>query len=229
MKSPKDYLILAMDTPSDTQVCEWILELKDSIGMFKVGLELFTSVGPKILKYMEELQLSVFLDLKLHDIPNTVAGAARNFSNYDNIKLLTVHSVGEGEMIKAALDAVGDKTDIIAVTLLTSLKTDNSLDEVKRRTELSLDAGAAGIVCSAYEVNDLRKTFGYDFKIVVPGVRLLTDNSQGGDFDDQKRTGHPTKIIRDGADYLVIGRPITEAESRIEAANEFLRIIKEEI
>lgn len=228
MKQAKDYLILAMDTPKLLNAIDWSAELKDHIGMFKVGLELFCSNGPTLIKHLESEGVPIFLDLKLHDIPNTVAGAARKFITFNNIRLLTVHSVGEGDMIKAAIDAVEEKIDIIAVTLLTSIQLDDALDEVKRRTELSLKAGANGVVCSAHEVDELRKTFGQDFKIVVPGIRL-TDNFRGGDLNDQKRTGHPANAIRDGADYLVVGRPITRSENMIETTNEFLRIIKEEI
>ncbi|MBT5459941.1 MAG: orotidine-5'-phosphate decarboxylase, partial [Rhodospirillaceae bacterium] len=170
-----------------------------------------------------EIQPRIFLDLKLHDIPNTVAGAVRAVSGLGCF-LLTIHASGGGDMIRAAVGARGDSTDlsIVAVTVLTSLgeadmaSIGQSLpiaDQVLRLGRLAKESGANGVVCSPHEVAALRGALGPDFTLVVPGVRPSWASA-----DDQKRVMTPAEAVRAGADYLVIGRPITQSDDPAAAA-----------
>lgn len=214
-------VICALDTSSYGQAIQWVDEVREHIGMVKVGLELFTGQGMSMLSAIETKHISIFLDLKFYDIPNTVYKAVQNFNKFSNIKMMTVHGSGDPEMIQLAVEA-SDHIDVIAVTILTSSgKKWGTKRAVKKITEKALKAGAAGVVCSANEVKSLRKTFGNDFKIIVPGVRPEWYEQK----DDQKRTGTPLDILGNGADYLVIGRPITASDSVDEAAY----MIKDEI
>jgi len=211
-------IICALDTHSIDDVYR-LLDLKKDIYAFKVGLELYSWFGVSILQILASKDVSIFLDLKFHDIPNTVYQAVERFNQIPKIKMLTVHASGGEEMIKAAVDATD--IDIIAVTLLTSLKDDHSDQKVMKCTEDALKAGAAGIVCAADEVKMLRIRFGNDFKIIVPGIRPSWYNAT----DDHERTGTPKQVIENGGDFLVIGRPITSSTSPMDA----LRRIKQEL
>lgn len=212
-------IICALDTHSMTDVYVLLHHLKNDIYAFKVGLELYSWFGPPILQTLSSNGVPIFLDLKFHDIPNTVHKAVKKFTTRQRITMLTVHAAGGEEMIKAAVDATD--IDIIAVTLLTSIKDKNSDKIVNEYTEISLNAGASGIVCSANEVKMLRDNFGNDFKIIVPGIRPSWYNAD----DDQLRTGTPKQVIENGGDFLVIGRPITSATSPLDA----LQRIKKEL
>lgn len=207
-------IIYALDFDNDNQAFKMAEELHELVGMVKVGLQLYTISGPIILSRLSIMKIPVFLDLKFYDIPNTVANAIKNFTKInlhnDNIKMLTVHAAGEQEMIEAAVLAAGN-IDVIAVTCLTSME--NS-DKVVEYTEMALEAGAAGVVCSAHEVELLRQKFGSGFKIIVPGIRPKWYK----EADDQQRTATPKKAIKAGADYIVIGRPITNSTSPKDAA-----------
>ncbi len=211
-------IICALDTHSIDDIYR-LLDLKDDVYAFKVGLELYSWFGFPILEILASKDVSIFLDLKFHDIPNTVYQAVERFNQMPNIKMLTVHAAGGEEMIKAAVDATD--VDIIAVTLLTSLKDEHSDRLVRKYTEEALNAGAAGVVCAANEVKLLRDIFGNDFKIVVPGIRPSWYNAD----DDQERTGTPKQVIENGGNFLVIGRPITNSTSPLEA----LQRIKKEL
>lgn len=210
-------IICALDTHSIDDVYR-LLDLKKDVYAFKVGLELYSWFGVSILQILASKDVSIFLDLKFHDIPNTVYQAVGRFNQIPKIKMLTVHASGGEEMIKAAVDATD--IDIIAVTLLTSIKDDHSDQKVVKYTEEALNAGAAGVVCSANEVKLLRDIFGNDFKIVVPGIRPSWYSTD----DDQVRTGTPKQVIENGGDFLVIGRPITSATCPLDA---LLRIKQE--
>lgn len=211
----REKIICALDTKDVDAAIKYVIDLQEHVGMFKIGLEYYMSNGPMGLETMTLNNIPIFLDLKLFDIPNTVSNTVEIFKKYKSVKMMTVHS-GDGDIIRAAVDAAGH-IDIIAVTLLTSMKVRNSTKIVLDRTEQALNAGASGIVCSAKEVAKVRNKFGHDFKIIVPGIRW-------GEFDkgDQKRIGTPKETIDSGASYLVVGRPITQAENPQEAAYSLL-------
>ena len=215
--APEHRLIVALDFRS----AEPALALVDHLGprcrWVKVGLELFCAAGSPLVHQLRQRGLQVFLDLKLHDIPNTVAGAVRSVAP-SGADLLTVHAIGGRAMLQAAVAAAdqhpGD-LKLLAVTVLTSVD-DAALnevgvptsprDQVLRLGELALRAGVPGLVCSAEEVSHLRERFGPDVLLVVPGIR-----STGAAEGDQRRVATPAAAIRAGASMLVVGRPITQA------------------
>lgn len=210
MKSP---LILAVDTDSIDVAKKWVDATSEFIGTYKVGLEFFLARGLDGVKEIaEHAQRDIFLDLKLHDIPNTVAGAVRSIRTIAP-KFLTVHASGGRSMISAAAAEAGEIV-ITAVTVLTSLSQSDieqigfgdSIENVAPSlARLACDAGAGAIVCSPLEISALRSAIGPNPTIITPGVRL----TPGG--DDQMRTMTPRQALSCGADYLVIGRPITGA------------------
>ena len=219
---PSDRIIVPLDVPSEAAAIALVDQLPHA-SFFKVGLELFVSAGPSILTKLKDRQKRIFLDLKLHDIPNTMAGACRAAGQY-GVDLLTVHATAGQVALQAAQAAALEGASaarqappqIIAVTLLTSinaralafdLKVPLELpDYVLQMALLAKDSGLAGMVCSPQEVNQLRQSVGDDFVYVCPGVRP-TWSEQG----DQQRSLTPAKALQAGADYLVIGRPITGA------------------
>lgn len=189
------------------------------VGGLKLGLQFFMANGPEGVRRMAGLGLPVFLDVKLHDIPNTVAGALRSLSSLD-LAVVNVHAGGGADMLKAARDACAPATKLIAVTVLTSLDDgdllplgvgDGAVAQVTRLAELTRAAGLDGVVCSPHEVAALKAGWG-DGYFVVPGIRVV----DGG--DDQKRTLTPRAALDSGASMLVIGRPITGAANPAEAA-----------
>ncbi|MCK4807030.1 MAG: orotidine-5'-phosphate decarboxylase [Candidatus Aegiribacteria sp.] len=194
----------------------------------KVGLELFVKEGPSLLDGIREAGFPLFLDLKFHDIPFTVAGAVKSACYYEP-ELINIHASGGFEMMKAASDALEGKTKILAVTVLTSLSS-NDLDSmgfegetsnlVRRMAVSAKNAGIHGVVCSPLEAALVRQAAGPDFLIVTPGVR-----PSGISKDDQKRTATPFDAIMDGATALVVGRPITQAQSPRRAAESILNEI----
>ena len=195
----------------------------------KVGLELFTRLGPQALAPPRSNGFGIMLDLKLHDIPNTVERAVHSACSHKGIDFLTVHAAGGSEMMKRAVGAAQAATDpvtVLAITVLTSLagedfrrifnQTPNDVEYVVQKlATIAYEAGARGFVCSPLEVKALRSLFSHDdgVTLVVPGIR-----PKGSSSDDQKRIATPTSAIQDGADYLVIGRPIRKAPDPIEAA-----------
>jgi len=216
-------LIVAMDVADRAGLSRLCKALAGSIGMAKVGKQLFTAVGPAAIELAASEGLGVFLDLKFHDIPNTVAQAVRAARQY-GVDLLTVHALGGNDMVAAACEERGNDTKpaIIAVTLLTSMDAGDlrqlgihggPAEVVERLGKLALDAGADGLVCSGREVARLRSSFGPDPILITPGIRPT-----GSGSDDQARVVTPAKAVADGADYLVIGRPITAAEDPAAAA-----------
>jgi len=191
----------------------------------KVGLELFVKEGPSFLEEIREAGFPLFLDLKFHDIPFTVAGAVKSACRFEP-ELINIHASGGFEMMKAAADAVSGKTRILAVTVLTSLSSDDldylgfegePSDLVKRMAVSAKEAGIHGVVCSPLEAALVRQATDSDFLIVTPGVR-----PSGASKDDQKRTATPFDAITAGATALVVGRPITQAESSRFAAESIL-------
>ncbi len=211
-----------MDIPGVEQAQRVAEQVKEYVGGIKVGMEYFVANGAYGVKQLWASRLPLFLDLKFHDIPNTVAGAVRSACALRPY-MLTIHLSGGGDMIKAAADAANDyslksgkrKPLILGVSVMTSLDDENLseigfsgkvLDSAKRLCELGVKNGIDGIVCSAHEIAGLKAEFGGRLKYVVPGIRPM-----GTADDDQKRVMSPREAIQSGADYLVVGRAITAA------------------
>ncbi|MEB3310218.1 MAG: orotidine-5'-phosphate decarboxylase [Snowella sp.] len=218
-----DRIIVPLDVPSLEDAIALVEQLPD-VTFWKVGLELFVSTGPEILKILKERNKRIFLDLKFHDIPNTVMGACRSASQY-GVDLLTLHATAGRSALKLAADALNQSespTKLLAITLLTSLISRDLAFDLKVPLELpdyvlqmsllAKESGIHGAVCSPQEVSQLREVCGSNYLLVCPGVRPLWANT-----GDQRRVMTPAEAIAAGADYLVIGRPITSAPSPIEA------------
>lgn len=225
-KEARDHLIFALDVPDIAGAVRLVKMLDGVVGLFKVGLELFVSEGPQALKAVaEHSSAGIFLDLKLHDIPATVRGALVSAAKH-RARFVTIHC-DEGKKLVESAAAVRDSgLEILAVTVLTSLaeadlprlgfSTELSLKQlVINRARLAQESGCAGIVCSGEEVAAIRKHCGPDLKIVVPGIRPAW---HGVRQDDQSRIVTPAGAMRDGADYIVVGRPIRDAENPRDAA-----------
>jgi orotidine-5'-phosphate decarboxylase len=235
-------LILALDSPSLEAAYDLGLPLAGLVGMFKINTHLFTSAGPAAVEKIRALGPGIFLDLKFHDIPNTVAGAVSAAISLPGVRLLNVHALGGVEMMRAAAEArdrsklpKSQRPKVLGVTILTSMDNDAlrqvgiagpALRRVVRLARLAQKAGLDGVVASPQEVRAIRRTCGKDFLIVVPGVRPeLKENSKDATKhkrDDQARIATPAQAIRAGADYLVIGRPITAAPDPESAARAIL-------
>jgi orotidine-5'-phosphate decarboxylase len=201
-------LIFALDVPSTSEAAGWVERLHGEVGLFKVGLELFSTAGPEAVRAVTREGGAVFLDAKLHDIPATVEGAARALAALEPA-LVTAHAQGGKSMLEAAVRGLGPR--VLAVTRLTSLPA--SLDEVTEAARCAREAGCRGVVCSGAEAAAVREAVGPDLLIVCPGVR-----PSGADADDQVRVVTPSQAIRDGADYIVVGRPIRDAADPLAAA-----------
>jgi len=226
MNSP---LIIALDFPEADQAIRFSNQLDPALCRVKVGKELFTQAGPALVETLMKMGFEVFLDLKFHDIPNTVAAACKAAASL-GVWMVNVHAMGGSAMMNAAREAVdGSSCKLIAVTLLTSMGpedlreiglTGEPLEVVDRLAALAKSCNLDGVVCSAMESAMLRTKFGKDFCLVTPGIRPA-GSSQG----DQKRIMTPKEAIASGSDYLVIGRPIREAPDPSRA----LQAILEEI
>lgn len=228
MTRMKDKLIVALDVETADKALALVKELHGVAGMFKVGSQLFTSAGPQIVRDIVALNAKVFLDLKFHDIPHQVAGAARAAAEL-GVSLFTIHASGGSEMMRSAVEAVSDRsrTKVLAITVLTSIDenilseigvTSSPAESVMRLMRLAESAGVDGVVASPQEIQTIRRTVSNpDFLIVTPGIRPAT--SQSG---DQKRIATPAAAIGAGASYLVVGRPITGAANPLEAAREIV-------
>jgi len=214
MKAP---IVLAVDTPNLEIAKQWIACTQDSVSVYKLGLEFFLTFGQEGVRAIKsETDADIFLDLKLHDIPHTVKGAASAVSEL-RPRFLTVHASGGPAMIAAAVSAA-PATDITAVTILTSLSEDDlfrigfaspALESAVALASLAVSSGARAIVCSPLEITAIRETVGPDIHIITPGVRPASEAGS----DDQKRTMTPQDAISAGASFVVIGRPITQAWS----------------
>ena len=219
---PKEKIIFALDVEHFDEAKKLVMEFRDHVGMFKVGKQLFTHCGPKIVDFIKLKNSKVFLDLKYHDIPNTVAKAAVEAAKL-GVDILNVHASGGFSMMKQAKQALieaGKNPDIrrpriIAVTVLTSLD-DTELKKVgfdipvieltKRLANLAKEAGLDGVVAGGSEIEMIREICGRDFLIITPGVRIEEDKK-----DDQKRTITPVEAIQKGASYIVLGRAVRDA------------------
>jgi orotidine-5'-phosphate decarboxylase len=215
-------VFVALDVPSRERAIELAVQLESAVGGYKIGLELFVSCGPQIFDHINPAQ--TFLDLKFHDIPNTAASAARAAARL-GVLMCNVHCLGGLEMMRAAADAAHEEnppTKILGVTILTShdaaslrrIGLEKEPDQaVIRLAALAKEAGLDGVVCSPQEIIAVRQTCGDDFLIVTPGIRPAKNTS-----DDQKRTRTPRQALQNGADWIVVGRPITAAEDPRQAA-----------
>ncbi len=213
----KEKIIVALDVGSIKEEERLLEILSPHVRIFKVGIELFYSCGPKSLDIIKKYDREIFLDLKFHDIPNTVKNAAKVAARL-GVFMFNVHVSGGNDMMKAALEGAGEESErlgidrphILGVTVLTSIEATE--EQVLSLAKLAKDAGLDGVVASPKEVSAIRKNIRKDFLIVTPGVR-----PEGSDKQDQKRTATPKKAISAGADYIVIGRPITKAKDPVKA------------
>jgi len=227
-------VIIALDVDTKNKALDLVDRL-EAARMFKVGLELFTAEGPSLLRELKQRGKQVFLDLKLHDIPNTVAGAV-SAGTAHGIQMMTLHASGGLGMMRSARDAAEAASQksglrrplLLGVTVLTSLKsqelaaigmTADTEAQVLRLARLSREAGLDGVVCSPWEIDLIKEECGRDFLVVTPGIRPAWAAAQ-----DQKRIMTPAQALQRGADYIVVGRPVTQAES---PAGAFEAIIKE--
>ncbi len=221
-KNLKTKLILALDVGDFNQAKYFINKLYPKIKIFKVGCQLFTSCGPKIIEFIRKKGGEVFLDLKFFDIPNTVANAVRAATHH-RVKMLTLHILGDEEMIKAAVKAAQQESKklkikrplLIGVTVLTSKEADSS--DVLTLAKIGIECGLDGIVCSAQEAKFLRQKIKKKFIMLTPGIR---PRSICG--DDQKRTTTANEAIRAGSNFLVVGRPILKANDPLKALKELV-------
>ena len=233
----RDRIVLALDVDSKEKAISLVKELAGYVGVFKVGMQLYNSVGPEIVKEINQLGGKVFVDLKFHDIPNTVAAAGRVMARL-GCHMFNVHAAGGREMMQSLVDGLKQEAErlgqpepiTLAVTVLTSISQQQLVQEmfvrdmqikdlVVRWALMAQECGINGVVCSPQEISAIRETCGPDFKIVTPGIRPAWSEA-----NDQKRITTPRQALDMGADYMVIGRPIVKADSPIEAA---LKIIDE--
>ncbi len=227
----KDRLVVALDVPTVAQARELAAQLRGNCRWLKVGLELYLATGNAMVEELAAQGFSVFLDLKFHDIPNTVAGAVRSAASM-GASLLTVHAAGGPAMLIAAAEAASalpNAPRLLAVTVLTSMDRAQlaaigieilAADQVLRLARMAIVSGIQGLVCSAEEVRLLRQELGENAQLVVPGIRPV-----GAAIGDQKRIATPADAIRAGASHLVVGRPITNAADPAKAAQSILNEI----
>jgi orotidine-5'-phosphate decarboxylase len=230
MRNP---IIAALDVPSAEQALQLAEQIAPAVGAFKIGKELFVTAGPDIVKKIRATGASVFLDLKFHDIPNTVAKAVAAATRLD-VQMLTIHTSGGSEMMHAAEKSAHDIAKslgltaplVLGVTVLTSLNNETLAEigceadtekQVVRLAQLASNSGLRGLVCSPLEITALRKVLPAHIQLVTPGIRTGAEKA-----DDQKRTLTPKEAIQAGASWLVIGRPIYAAENPRAAAEKIL-------
>jgi orotidine-5'-phosphate decarboxylase len=228
MKTAKDYIIFPLDVPSVDAARDFVRILSNHVGMFKVGLELFVRCGPDLVRWiLDSGTAGVFLDLKFHDIPATVNRAMAGVAGL-GATFATVHCGENPVMLKAAVEGGNGKVGVLGVTVLTSVSGqditeagfcpefgENPASLVMKRAEMAKAAGCAGIVCSGLEVSAVKSRFGREFIAVTPGIRPLWD---GVSRDDQERITTPAQAVLNGADHIVIGRPIRNAKDPQTAA-----------
>ncbi|MBN9617822.1 MAG: orotidine 5'-phosphate decarboxylase [Acidobacteriales bacterium 59-55] len=229
---PKDRLAVALDFPSAKLALDLVDRLDGSCLWFKVGMELYYAAGNSLIETLRGRGFNIFLDLKLHDIPNTVAGAVRS-ATQAGASLLTIHAAGGPAMMSAAAEAAAapGAPRLLAVTVLTSMDaaelaavgvSASPAEQVLRLARLAKHAGVDGLVCSAEEIGALRAELGREALLVIPGIR-----PSGSEVGDQKRVATPRSAIERGASMLVVGRPITRAANPAQAAKSILEEIAE--
>ena len=228
MRTPKEYIIFPLDVSTYDQAIKYVTLLKDHVGLFKVGLELFISQGPAILEAIRGIAGGkIFLDLKLHDIPATIKRAFMAASTYEP-EFVTIHCDEGGGALQSIAENNPGKTKILAVTVLTSLNKKSlialgyaekyihdSSGLVLLKARMAKEAGCHGVVCSGHEVSMVKRELGHEMIVVTPGIRPAW--SLVGQ-DDQKRVVTPQAAVKNGADYIVIGRPIRDAKDPVDAA-----------
>ena len=217
----RDRLIVALDVSSAGEAQRLVQRIGEAAGIYKVGLQLFTAEGPGLVRDLVTSGRRIFLDLKLHDIPNTVGHAVKAAAEL-GVHMLSVHASGGAAMLRAATEASAGRVNLLAVTVLTSLS-DDDLHEIGvpgqvagqalRMAALARSAGCQGVVSSPRELLPLRKLLGENFAIVTPGIRPA-----GAAAHDQQRTATPAQAIGNGASHIVVGRPITHAPDPVQAA-----------
>jgi orotidine-5'-phosphate decarboxylase len=231
--NPKDKLVFALDVPGKKEAGHYAKMLEGVVGCFKIGLELFISEGPDVVKMIQDQSAAnIFLDLKLHDIPATVRGALLSAEKL-GARYITIHSTEGEEILGTAQEVKGSGLEVLAVTVLTSTNA-SSLASLGIRDDINVAAlvldratraqnsGCAGVVCSREEAKLVKSKCGGDFKIVVPGIRPEWARVSG---DDQNRIATPSQAIEDGADMIVVGRPIRDAKDPREAAQKIIEEI----
>lgn len=229
MTNAADKIIVALDVPTKEVALRRVEQLRGQISFFKIGLQLFTAAGPDVVRQVLATGAKVFLDLKLYDIPNTVAHAVESAGNL-GVQMLTIHLSGGETMLEAALAARPEKMSILGVTVLTSFDetgiralgiTSTIEEQVSRLAKIGVAAGIDGLVVSPLEIEVVRPQFGDDIKLVVPGIRPAWS-----DTEDQKRIMTPREALEAGANYLVIGRPIIAHKDPREAVTKILAEIE---
>ncbi|MFH0828474.1 MAG: orotidine-5'-phosphate decarboxylase [Candidatus Omnitrophota bacterium] len=222
----KDKLIVALDVDTLDKARSFVDKLYPAVKAFKIGSQLFTACGPQAVKMVTEKGGSVFLDLKFHDIPNTVRSAVLSGVNLNGVFMMTVHIAGGAEMLKKAVEGATEKAGelkikrplIVGITVLTSDKSSTgTVGTVLERAELALESGLDGVVCSVHEASAVREICGKDFIIVTPGIRPV-----GAEAGDQERVSTAQSAIDAGANYIVVGRPILEAPDPLAAVKKLL-------
>ncbi len=225
-------IIVAIDKNSETEAYQLTKELVGYVGAIKLGLEFFDTYGPDGIRNLQKLKIPIFLDLKIHDIPQTVKKTIDTLSSLKP-DILNVHALGGKKMMQFALESLlnnSPNTQLVAVTILTSLDDDDlqmmemnisTKNLVSSLAKLTKETGLSGVVCSSEEIKLVREVCGKNFKIIVPGIR-----PEGSDKNDQKRIMTPKEAISLGADHLVIGRPITESKDPRKTAKEIVNSIR---
>lgn len=235
MKTAKDYIVFPLDVPNAEAAMQLVKLLGNHVGIFKIGLELFIRSGPDLVRRIHAASgAKIFLDLKLHDIPVTVKRAMAQIAEL-GVFFATVHCGESQAMLKAAVEGAGGKVKVLGVTVLTSVSSEditevgyrnryaaNLTELVMKKAAMAKQAGCSGIVCSGYEVGEVKNRFGDHFQAITPGIRPCDKRVSD---EDQSRVVTPAMAIERGADYLVIGRPIRDASDPQSAA----RAIAEEI
>jgi orotidine-5'-phosphate decarboxylase len=217
---PDDRLIVALDLPTLFEAKKLVSALKLDVSYYKIGMRLFTSCGPDVVKMLRSAGAKVFLDLKFHDIPNTVAQACKSAVGL-GVSMLNVHASGGREMLEAAAKAVNKKAVLVGVTVLTS-QAGASQERVVELAKLCQECGLDGVVCAAQEAAAVRRACGDGFIIVTPGIRPASYGTK----DDQVRVQTPKLAIENGSNYLVVGRPILQAEHPLDVVRKILSEIK---
>jgi orotidine-5'-phosphate decarboxylase len=235
-KKGKDFIMFALDVDSAKTAISCVTELGEEVGFFKIGLELFIRSGPELVKHIRDVcSAGIFLDLKLHDIPVTVKRAMQGIAEM-GVDLTTVHCGESRKMLEMAVEGSRGKVGVLGVTLLTSVG-EKELHEagfsekfafhisslVQMRAAAAFEAGCRGVVCSGLEAAEIKKTLGKDFLVITPGIRPSWEVVNA---EDQHRITTPSKAVAWGADYIVVGRPIRDAENPRQAAREIAREIE---